>query len=290
MRPRASRATYFENIFNPARINLPAMRSEMPKKYWKNLPETRSLPGMIQDAKDRADRMRDAAISTPRPGAAAISTRYRAAMPRPKDTPDTLSDARESAMQCRRCGLCDAATQTVWGEGASDAAMMIVGEQPGDQEDLAGRPFAGPAGTLLRAAMTTSGIDAEAIWMTNAVKHFKFTVRGKRRIHQAPDRSEILACRWWLDLEQTLIRPRLILALGATAAFALTGNTHPLTRRRGKVEPALSGGAVMISWHPSYILRLPDAAKRDAAQRELMEDLAAAQAMALHGPAEQPGD
>ncbi|MHA6688776.1 TIGR03915 family putative DNA repair protein [Mesorhizobium sp. A556] len=131
-------ATYFANIFNPARVKLDAMRSEMPKKYWRNLPETRLIPSMLADAEARVERMREAGASQPRPGAAAISTRYRAGLPTAMAVPSTLDEAREAAMQCRRCNLCEAATQTVWGEGDSSARMMIVGEQAGNREDLAG--------------------------------------------------------------------------------------------------------------------------------------------------------
>lgn len=266
-------ATYFANIFNPARVKLTAMRSEMPKKYWKNLPETRLIPAMLKDAEARVQRMREAGGSVARPGAAAISTRYRSAMPQAPDLPETLEAARAAAMGCRRCGLCEAATQTVWGEGAADAALMIVGEQPGDREDLAGRPFVGPAGQLLRQAMAEAGIDPARVWLTNAVKHFKFTPRGPQRLHQTPDRQEIEQCRWWLGLEIGFIQPRLTLALGASAALALTGDASPLADRRGKVEAGLHDGPVLLSWHPAYILRLADGDQKDRALRELVGDL-----------------
>lgn len=269
-------ATYFANIFNPARIKLDAMRAEMPKKYWKNLPETRLIPDMLKDAKARVARMRAAGATPPRPGAAAVSTRYRAAMPRAIALPESLVAAREAAGQCRRCGLCEAATQTVWGEGSETAGLMIVGEQPGDREDLEGRPFVGPAGQLLRAALAEAEIDPASVWLTNAVKHFKFTPRGKLRLHQNPDRQEIQHCRWWLGLELDLIRPRMVLAMGASAAFALTGDSSPLTRRRGQVETGSHGGQVLVSWHPSYILRLPDPTARSRARQELTHDIAAA--------------
>ncbi len=272
-------ATYFANIFNPARIKLDAMRSEMPKKYWKNLPETRLIPAMLKDAEARVERMHAAGASVARPGAAAISTRYRTAMAQPPELPATLNDARLAAAGCRRCALCEAATQTVWGEGAPDAALMIVGEQPGDREDLAGRPFIGPAGQLLHQAMAVAGIDAKDVWLTNAVKHFKFSLRGKHRLHQSPDRQEIDHCRWWLGLELGFIRPRVTLALGASAAFALTGNAAPLTARRGKVEAGLHDGPVLVSWHPSYILRLSDPDRQDRARQDLALDLGVAFAM-----------
>ena len=274
-------ATYFANIFNPARVKLDAMRSEMPKKYWKNLPETKLIPAMLMDAEARVQRMRDAGATPARPGAAAVSTRYRQTMPQPlpqsglnlPDVPETLDTARSAALQCQRCSLCQAATQTVWGHGAPRAALMIVGEQPGDQEDLAGRPFVGPAGQVLRRAMATSELAETDVWMTNAVKHFKHTTRGKQRLHQSPARYEVETCRWWLGLELGFVQPRVTLALGATAAFALTGNSAPLAKRRGTVETGLHGGPVLISWHPSYILRLPGKEKKDQTLDELIADL-----------------
>lgn len=272
-------ATYYANIFNPARIKLDAMRSEMPRKYWKNLPETRLIPAMLADAEARVARMREAGATTPHPSASRISTRYRASMPQPVETPATMAETREAAMACRRCGLCEKATQTVWGEGADDAALMIVGEQPGDREDLEGRPFIGPAGALLRQTSEQAGVDLGATWLTNAVKHFKFAPRGKQRLHQSPNVGEIDKCRWWLKLELDLVRPRLVVALGATAARALTGDDSALTHRRGQIESGLHGGPVLIAWHPARILRLPDPLARQTAGRELQDDLKSAAAL-----------
>ena len=286
-------ATYFANIFNPARIKLDAMRSEMPKKYWKNLPETRLIPEMLKDAEARVQRMHAAGASQARPGAAAISTRYRAAMPQvlPLNDalPETLDQARTAAMTCRRCTLCEAATQSVWGMGSIEAALMIVGEQPGDQEDLTGRPFVGPAGQVLHQAMTAAAVDTGKVWLTNAVKHFKFTPQGKHRLHVTPDRTEVDQCRWWLGLELAFIRPQLTLALGATAAFALTGNDAPLSGRRGKVEEGLHQGPVLITWHPAYVLRLSDPVMQKRALNELIQDLRAAFALAIGPMAEGEG-
>lgn len=277
-------ATYFTNIFNPARIKLTAMRSEMPKKYWKNLPETRLIPGMLADAEARVARMQAAGATTPRPGAASVSERYRAGMPTVGNAPETLEAAGRDAAQCRRCGLCEAATQTVWGEGAPDAAGMIVGEQPGDREDLLGRPFVGPAGTLLRELMAGAGVDPAGIWLTNAVKHFKFRPSGKRRIHQSPNQGEIKHCRWWLGLELNFVRPRLTLALGASAALALTGDDAPLTQRRGRIETGLHSGPVLVTWHPAHVLRLNDQARGQEIQEELGADLKTFRSILEHDP------
>jgi len=267
-------AAYFVNIFNPARIKLNAMQSEMPKKYWHNLPETRLIPEMLAGAEARVQKMHKDGISVPRTGAATVSERYRASMPQPPQQIDTLEEASQAAAQCRRCHLCESATQTVWGEGAADAQLMIVGEQPGDREDIEGRPFTGPAGQLLRELLSGAGIDARTLWMTNAVKHFKFSPRGKRRLHRNPDRGEIAHCRWWLGLELALVKPKLTVALGASAAFALTGDNRPMARRRGEIETGLHGGPVLVSWHPSYILRAADRTAATIARRELASDLA----------------
>ncbi|MBD9652881.1 UdgX family uracil-DNA binding protein [Ensifer sp. ENS09] len=272
-------ATYFSNIFNPARIKLNAMRSEMPKKYWHNLPETRLIPQMLADAEARVQKMHEAGVSTPRLGAAPVSQRYRSAMPQPPKRIDTLEDAAKAAAQCRECRLCEKATQTVWGEGAADAALMMVGEQPGDREDIEGRTFAGPAGLLLRELLADAGMDARKLWLTNAVKHFKFSPRGKRRLHRNPDRGEIAHCRFWLGLELALIKPKLTVALGASAAFALTGDDRSMAERRGKVEPGIHGGPVLITWHPSYILRARDPATATIARRDLARDVANALAL-----------
>uniref|UniRef100_UPI000684D8EC UdgX family uracil-DNA binding protein n=1 Tax=Paracoccus sp. N5 TaxID=1101189 RepID=UPI000684D8EC len=277
--PDASHAlwqTYFANIFNPARIKTRAMRSEMPLKYWKNLPETRLVPRMLADAPRRVAAMAAAGASEAPGFAAKVIARLR--LPTDEAAPATLEQARAQAAACRRCDLCHAATRTVWGEGDPDAALMIVGEAPGDHEDLRGRPFVGPAGQLLRAVLAEVGLDPDRAWLTNAVKHFKFAPQGKRRLHRNPSAAEIDHCRWWLNQERRLVAPRLTVALGASAALALTGRKAPLTARRGSVEPALDGGPVLLTWHPSLILRLP-AAEARTARSDFAADFARAAAM-----------
>lgn len=243
-------ATYFANIFNPARIKIDAMRSEMPRKYWKNLPETTLIPAMLAGAEERVARMHQAGASKPRPGAKPISTRYRNAMPQQSDGPETMHQARQSAAFCRRCGLCEAASQTIWGKGPVGAELMIVGEQPGDREDLSGSPFVEDVGAALHEAMRDAGLDPERVYLTYAVKHFKFTPQGAQRIPLPPNREETLQCRWWLDMELAFVQPRLVLALGPTAAWALTDDDEALERRHGTIEPGRHGGPVMIARAP----------------------------------------
>ena len=172
---------------------------------------------------------------------------------------------REEAAGCTRCHLFRHATRTVFGDGPVDARLMLVGEQPGDQEDLVGRPFVGPAGQMLDRALGEAGIDRARTYVTNAVKHFKFLPRGKRRLHQKPDGPEIEACRWWLDRERLLVRPAVTVALGATAARALIGKVVTITATRGRPIPLPDGGDGWVTIHPSYLLRIEDKA---AAARE----------------------
>jgi uracil-DNA glycosylase len=190
-------------------------------------------------------------------------------------TDDTrkLHALAERAAGCRRCDLWKRATQTVFGQGPAHARIMFVGEQPGDVEDREGEPFVGPAGQLLRDALGEAGIDPADIYLTNAVKHFKWVERGKRRIHERPNREEILACRMWLEEEIALIKPELVVALGATAASVIFGSAARVTRDRGKfLESAFAASATMTV-HPSSILRAPDDDARTQARRDFVRDL-----------------
>lgn len=191
----------------------------------------------------------------------------------------SLRALREAAAHCRGCDLYKNATQTVFGEGAARAAAVFVGEQPGNSEDLAGRPFVGPAGRVLHEAMSESGIEPRDVYVTNAVKHFKFVVRGKRRIHKKPRVVEVRACKPWLDAEIARIRPALVVALGATAAQALFGNDFRLTRSRGRLVRADGAPAMLATIHPSAILRAPDAEARHAERRRFVADLRVAAAV-----------
>ena len=177
------------------------------------------------------------------------------------------------ARGCTRCHLYKCGTQTVFGEGPLDATICFVGEQPGDQEDLAGRPFVGPAGQLFSAALEKAGIDRSTVYVTNAVKHFKFVQRGKRRIHQSPDAGEIQACRWWLDQERSLIRPPLTVALGGTAARSLFGKVMAIGKNRGSALELPDGGEGWITVHPSFLLRIPEEERRNEEKRKFLAEL-----------------
>jgi DNA polymerase len=186
-----------------------------------------------------------------------------------------LGEIRAAAACCKACDLWRGGTQTVFGEGSPNADIMLVGEQPGDREDLAGRPFVGPAGKVLDDALEEADIDRSNVYVTNAVKHFKWEARGKRRLHKRPDAAEVSACRPWLDKEIEIVRPRVVVCLGATAAQALLGRTFRVTKQRGEVFPQPAGHVVTATVHPSSILRAPDPATRQAEMAAFVEDLRA---------------
>jgi DNA polymerase len=181
------------------------------------------------------------------------------------EMPASLDAARRKADTCTRCPLYKHATQTVLGEGPARAPLMLVGEQPGDQEDLQGRPFVGPAGKVLDRAMEEAGMERDQVFITNAVKHFKFESRGKKRLHKRPNNYEIDVCRWWIDLERLFVKPKVVVALGATALRGITGRSVSITSMRGSARPLEGGTLLVATIHPSYLLRMPD---RDAASSE----------------------
>jgi DNA polymerase len=185
----------------------------------------------------------------------------------------TLSKLREAARQCKACDLWKLGTQTVFGEGSPHAKVMFVGEQPGDKEDLEGRPFVGPAGRILDRALEAAGIDRQEVYVTNAVKHFKWEPRGKRRIHKKPNQLEILACRPWLEAEISVVKPEVIVCLGATAAQSLIGKGFKVTEHRGELIPHQLAPRVTATVHPSSILRAPDEQSRHDEMARFMEDL-----------------
>lgn len=185
---------------------------------------------------------------------------------------NTIASLRKAATNCRACHLWEHATQTVFGEGSSHASIILVGEQPGDREDTTGHPFVGPAGSILSHALTAVGISREEVYVTNAVKHFKFELRGKRRMHKKPIDAEIVACHAWLQREIELIAPRLIIALGATAARSLLGRTTPIKVNRGKLLEYATGVSLLITVHPSFLLRVPEENK-DEEYEHFVNDL-----------------
>jgi uracil-DNA glycosylase len=184
-----------------------------------------------------------------------------------------VDQLRREAAGCRACDLWENATQTVFGEGAEHARLMLVGEQPGDQEDLQGKPFVGPAGKLLERALDEAGIDRRGVYVTNAVKHFRWTRRGKRRLHEKPNAGQVRACRPWLEAEIEVVRPRLIVLLGATAALSVMGPAFRVSRQRGEVLNSPFGIPVLATVHPSSILRAIDDDSREAAMTSFIADL-----------------
>jgi DNA polymerase len=268
--------TYYASIFNPARLNTQAMKSQMPVKYWKNLPEASLIAPLAAAAGGRADAMVAAPPSLPPARAAKVAAGARSAGPSAAEEgmaiPD-LARLKAEASGCRRCPLWEPATQTVFGEGPADAALMLVGEQPGDKEDLAGRPFVGPAGAVLDRALAEAGIDRNGVYVSNAVKHFKFLIRGTRRLHQKPSVFEIDTCRYWLDAELEAVAPKLVVAMGATAGRGVFARQVKIGRERGRVIEFRQGQRALLTVHPSYLLRLPDQEAKDREYARFVDDL-----------------
>ena len=267
---------YYESTFNPARVNPDLMRAHMPKKYWQNLPETAAIPGLVRSAASRVSSMLEQEPTMPT-----------------KRTPEKALEAMrdreiKSLAQLNRLlkgsePLVKGATQAVPGEGPEDAEIVFVGEQPGDQEDRQGRPFVGPAGKVFDRALGDAGLDRDRVYVTNAVKHFKFEQRGKRRIHGKPTAGEVKHYRWWLEKELELIRPKLVVALGGTAVLAMTGKSIPIIRARGPAHfPDGYDGYITV--HPSYLLRLPDEDAKAQAYRAFVADMARVREIAADHP------
>jgi uracil-DNA glycosylase len=241
--------SYYASIFNPARLKVQAMSKEMPRKYWRNLPEASMIkPLKPPKANDTANEMA-------------------------RKQADDIKTLREEAADCRACPLYKNATQTVFGEGRQTARIMLVGEQPGDKEDLAGKPFVGPAGQMLDRALEEAGIDRRTVYVTNAVKHFKFVPRGKIRLHQKPNTPEIRACRQWYERELAAIKPDLVVAMGATAAQSVFGKITPINKNRGRPIDLDDGTRALVTVHPSYLLRLPDADAKAREYQRFVQDL-----------------
>ncbi|MBR0898093.1 UdgX family uracil-DNA binding protein [Bradyrhizobium tropiciagri] len=248
---------------NPARLKM----MEMPQAYWRNLPEDSIIKPLIEDAM----RM----TSGPFIARKTAEPQQRQDQPMPRKQPqahDTIAALRAEAVNCRACPLWKDATQIVFGEGPQSATLMLVGEQPGDKEDLAGHPFVGPAGQMLDRALEDAGIDRSKVYITNAVKHFKFAQRGKIRLHQKPGTTEIRACRQWYERELAAIKPELVVALGATAAQSVLGKITPINKNRGRLINH-DTTKVLVTVHPSYLLRLPDEKAKALEYQRFVDDL-----------------
>jgi DNA polymerase len=255
---------YYARIFNPARLNAGLMRKHVPRRYWHNLPEMRNVEALAHEASRRVETMRSNTTVPPR-------WSERVHVPHPA--------VAEGLHACNRCPLWQRATQAVEGEGPVNAEIMLVGEQPGDEEDLQGKPFVGPAGKVLDRALAEAGLARKLVYLTNAVKHFKWEPRGKRRLHKTPAQQEAEACRPWLEGEIARARPRVIVALGSTAAHALAGEKLGIAASRGRRLQAY-GARLIVTYHPSAVLRASDGARHFEALRE---DLELARRVLEHG-------
>jgi len=265
--------TYYASIFNPARLKVAAMQKEMPKRYWRNLPEAALIPELIAQAEGRTQAM----VQSPptQPDRRIVRAAQRASRDAPFDgqAPTSLEEVWAGVQACRRCDLYKCGTQGVAGEGPKQAKLMFVGEQPGDQEDLAGKPFVGPAGKVLDKALDAAGVPRAETFVTNAVKHFKHELRGKRRLHKTPDAGEVSACRWWLDNERRIVRPRVIVALGSTASLSVFGKAMPIGKFRQQAIQLPDQAQGVVTYHPSYLLRVPDAEAKAKAYAMFVDDL-----------------
>jgi uracil-DNA glycosylase len=253
--------TYYASIFNPARLKVSAMKREMPVRHWRTLPETTLIPELLRQANTRVNQMIDSKSGSEQTAAAFLPEKV------------NLSSLIKAANGCTACELYRDATQTVFGEGPQKAQLVLVGEQPGDREDLEGHPFVGPAGVLLDEALEAAGVQRDEVYITNVVKHFKFTMRGKRRLHQKPNSREITACRPWLEAELGMIKPKALVCLGATSAQALLGRDFRITQRRGQMIETDWCPRTLATWHPAAILRMPDVTRREEMREQLVSDL-----------------
>ncbi|KQM77377.1 UdgX family uracil-DNA binding protein [Xylophilus sp. Leaf220] len=273
--------TYYAHIFNPARLKLKMMQKEMPRRYWPNLPEARLIGELSAQAMARSGGMIDQAATVParriRSVVPVVVAGHTGAASRP--ALQHLSELQDAANRCRACPIGAGATQAVVGEGPAHAALMVVGEQPGDHEDLRGRPFVGPAGQLFDRAVRELGWSRDRLYVTNAVKHFKYELRGTRRIHKTPHQQEVDACLHWLESELELVAPQAVLALGATAARAILGRPVAVMRERGQWHEGPQGRPVLVTLHPSALLRA-DPGHAAENFRHWVEDLSLATALA----------
>ncbi|HYP14723.1 MAG TPA: UdgX family uracil-DNA binding protein [Bryobacteraceae bacterium] len=250
--------SYYGAIYNPARLSLDAMRAQLPVQRWKDLPEARIIPELVRTSRGNVQSMADR-----QPVSAEVFI--------PKAS--TLEELRQAIPQCRACGLCAAANGPVFGEGPASARIALVGEQPGDEEDLQRRPFVGPAGKVLDQVLSEAGLARSDLYVTNAVKAFKFIERGKRRIHQTPKAAEIATCKPWLSAELQLVQPKAIVTLGGSASQAVFGRAVRVNAERGQPQGSPLADAAVVTFHPSAILRAPDEQTQQHQRKALVADL-----------------
>lgn len=270
--------TYYKSIFNPARLKTKAMQAEMPKRYWRNLPEAELIEGLVRESSPRVRAMAETELlplvrEPSVPYLAKLKTLSPGVTVEGPPPGATIAETARLLGGCQACPLWEKATRAVPGEGPSDARIVIIGEQPGDQEDLHGKPFVGPAGLVLNRCLEAAGIDRSETYVTNAVKHFKWEPRGKIRLHQKPSTPEIKACRQWYERELAAVRPDLVVAMGATAAQSVFGKITPINRSRGRSVTLEGGTQALVTVHPSYLLRLPDEESRKREYRRFVDDL-----------------
>jgi DNA polymerase len=265
---------YYAAIFNPARVKVKMMKREMPVRYWKTLPETELIPDLLERSQSQVRSMRS-------------RQQHAASVP----ITESLGDLKHAASWCSACSLCRGATQVVFGEGPSDARLVLVGEQPGDQEDISGVPFVGPAGQVLMHALELTELKREDLYLTNAVKHFKYEQRGKRRLHKRPSGSEINSCKPWLYRELELIQPAVIVCLGQTAAQSVVGRAVSLKESMGRRYAfALSQSIVLVTYHPSAILRSAEFGSSPKIFNSLVTYLRYAKTLLLNPKSDFPGE
>lgn len=252
---------YYRATFNPARIKIKAMKREMPTRHWATLPETSIIADMLAEAPDRVQKMIDSQEGSNISAADFLPPEL------------TYSALKKAASACEGCALAKCATQTVFGEGPVDARLMIVGEQPGNDEDLAGRVFVGPAGRILDKALEEAEMDRSQIYITNAVKHFKFRLEREKRMHRSPDAKEIIACKPWLVSEIELVKPKLILCMGATASRSLIGHGFTLKKEHGNWFDGPNEARLTSTYHPSAVLRNQAYDPDDQIYKTIVQDL-----------------
>lgn len=265
--------SYYRSIFNPARLKISAMQSQMPKKYWRNLPEAPLIAELIANSSQRMDSMIAAEPTVPQRKVVKYKVSRHSTIP--VDETQAMAALRRcnASMLAQEFPLAVHATQAVLGIGAVPASLMLLGEQPGEQEDLAGEPFIGPAGKLLNQALLHAGIQRSDIYITNALKHYKFKLQGTRRVRMLPGVGDIKTYWPWLQGEMAIVKPRVVIALGTVAAHAITGVALEMESNRGKLFPLPEGRQALVTYHPSFILRTKDEAAKQQYYEQLVKDL-----------------